>query len=426
MSALLLMLSRRFGAVFGTIVLGAFNDNYFKNALIILFTYRLSKEMGIDTPTLISMAAALFILPFFLCSGLAGELADAMPKHVLVRRLKVIEAVLMLFAALALLFGHPWALLVLLFLIGTQAAFFGPTKYAVLPQLLKSEELLLGNALVEGGTFLSILLGTLMGGMLILRPHGTEIVAATLVLIGLIGVWAAWRVPETTVANPGMKVSYNLLRSTWGMVRHALDNPHLVVPILGISWFWAIGATYLTQLPVFTKDVIGGNEMVVTLFNGVFTVGVALGSFLCPYVVSRFHARDLSPLALTGVLLFGLHLCWMGYHVNALKPDALLGMMAFLKASSDHVLITLDLFFVAFCGGLFIVPLYTQLQTQSSENERARTIASNNVVNALFIATASIIASVMFAQKLTVLHVLLLFTLLNVPVIAVVRRMAGR
>jgi acyl-[acyl-carrier-protein]-phospholipid O-acyltransferase/long-chain-fatty-acid--[acyl-carrier-protein] ligase len=304
-----------------------------------------------------------------------------------------------------------------------QAAFFGPTKYAILPQLVEPKELLLGNGLVEGATFLSILLGTLIGGVLILHPIGVEIVAATMVLVGLVGVYAAWQVPVTAIANPGMKVSYNIFKSTWKMVHHAFGNPHLIIPILGISWFWAIGATYLTQLPIFTKEILNGNEMVVTLFNGVFTVGVALGSFLCPYIINRLHARDLSPLALAGVFLFSLDLCWVGYHAHQLKPDALMGMWAFISASADHVRITIDLFLVALFGGIFIVPLYTQLQTQSDETERARTIASNNVVNAMFIASASVIASMMFTQGLTVLHVLLVFSLINIPIIAVVRRM---
>lgn len=422
MSVRSFVFSRRFGAVFACITLGAFNDNYFKNALIILLTYELAARMGVDIAVLISIAAAFFILPFFFCSGFAGELADAMPKHQLVRMLKVTEAALMIAAAGSLIIEQTWSLLVILFLIGMQAAFFGPTKYAILPQLLKREELLLGNGLVEGGTFMSILLGTLLGGVLILQPHGNLMVAASLIVVSLLGVWAAWKVPVTPTANPGMKVNYNIFKSTWRMVRHAFGNPALSVPILGISWFWAMGATYLTQLPVFTKDIINGNEMVVTLFNGVFTVGVALGSFLCPYIVHRFHARDLSPLALCGVLVFGLDLCWLGYHTERSHAEELIGMITFITASFDHIRITFDLFLMAFCGGIFIVPLYTQLQTQSSATERARTIASNNVVNALFISLASVLATILFAQKFTVLHVLLVFTLLNIPVIAILRR----
>lgn len=425
MSARTLLFSQRFGAIFACITLSAFNDNFFKNALVILLTYQLAAELGLDPAIMISMAAAFFILPFFLCSGLAGELADAMPKHKLARILKVTELVLMIAAVAALTVKLIYALLAILFLIGMQAAFFGPMKYAILPQLLRQEELLTGNGLVEGGTFLSILLGTLLGGALILQPQGMLIVAVTLIIISLVGVWAAWKVPITDVAHPEVKLNYNIFHSTLHMVRHAFHNPALVVPILGISWFWALGATYLTQLPVFTKEVIAGNEMVVTLFNGVFTVGVALGSFVCPSLAKFYEARRISQTALVGVLLFGLDLCWMGYHFGKPEADALIGVMSFLSSSFDHVRITLDFLLMAFCGGLFIVPLYTQLQTCSLERERARTIASNNVVNALFIATASGVASLFYSQKFSVLHVLLLFTLLNIPVIFVLRRMVS-
>ncbi len=411
--------------MYGCITLGAFNDNFFKNALLILLTFELAAQVHIDIELLITMAAAFFILPFFLFSGLAGELADAMPKHKLVRILKWTELVLMVMAAIGLIIEETYSLMAILFMIGMQAAFFGPTKYAILPQLIKREELLLGNGLVEGGTFLSILLGTLVGGVLILQPNGLYIVSAALIIIALLGLWAAYRVPPTEVSNPTLKVNYNVFQSTGRMVAHAFHNPHLVVPILGISWFWAIGATYLTQLPVFTKEVIGGNEMVVTLFNGVFTVGVALGSFICPYIARFFQARNISQVALTGVLLFGLDLCWMGYHVEKPEADALMGLIAYVTNSLANLRITLDLFLMAFCGGVFIVPLYTQLQTMSDELERARTIASNNVMNALFIASASIISTVMFAQKFTVLHVLVVFAVLNLPVILLLRRMIG-
>lgn len=425
MSVRNLLFGRRFGAIFACITLSAFNDNFYKNALVILLTYQLASQMGIDPAMMISMAAAFFILPFFLFSGLAGELADAMPKHKLVRILKVTELALMCAAAVALYVEGIYVLLAILFLIGMQAAFFGPTKYAILPQLLLPEELLTGNGLVEGGTFLSILLGTLVGGALILQPYGIPVTMATLVVIGLLGVWAAWQVPETDSAHPEIKLQYNVFKSTWNMVRHAFHNPALVVPILGISWFWVIGSTYLTQLPVFTKEVIGGNEMVVTLFNGTFTIGVALGSFLCPYIVQFFEARRVSQLALTGVFLFGLDLCYVGYHFPPPEADALIGLVSFVTSSFTHVRITLDFLLMAFCGGVFIVPLYTQLQTGSAPVERARTIASNNVINALFIATASGASSVFFAQKVGVLQVLFIFSLLNIPVIYMLRRMVS-
>ncbi len=424
MSFLTLIKSRRFGPIFTCIAFGAFNDNYYKNALIILTTYFLASKIGVDAGVLISIASASFILPFFLFSGLAGELADHMPKHRLVRILKLTELALVTLASIALLYQHAWALMVILFLLGTQAAFFGPTKYAILPELLSKGEILLGNGIVEAGTFLCILLGTLLGGLLVMRHHGIEMVAATLVLASLMGVIAAWLIPVTHVMKKEIKLNYNILQSTWGMVCQAITNRSLVVPILGISWFWAIGAIYLTQLPVFTKDVLGANERVVTLFNGLFTIGIALGSFACPFILKRLHARNVSPLALTGVCLFGLDLCWVGYHTAMPTQEALVGLIAYLSASFDHIRLAFDLLMMAFSGGIFIVPLYTQLQTQSAEHERARAIASNNVMNALFIALASIAAAVLFAEHFTVSHVLLIFSLLNIPMIVLLRRSA--
>jgi acyl-[acyl-carrier-protein]-phospholipid O-acyltransferase/long-chain-fatty-acid--[acyl-carrier-protein] ligase len=428
MQSLTLLLSRRFGTMFVAMALGAFNDNFYKNALIIITTYSLAAQMGIAAETLLSIASAAFILPFFLCSGLAGEIADRVPKYKLVRILKLTEFLLIVMAAGALMIQNPWALMVILFLLGMQAAFFGPVKYAILPELLKREELLQGNAIIEGGTFLSILLGTLIGGLLILQPGGPIIVAISLITASGIGLWAAYRVPVTDLCNPSLKLNYNIFLSTWRMVRHAFENRNLMYPILGISWFWAIGATYLTQLPVFTKEIIGADEKVVTLFNGVFTVGIALGSLCCPTLVKWLgkRARHLSALALTGVLGFGLDVCFIGHHSAPPAQDALLGIMAYLTASEHHIRLAIDLFFLAFCGGLFIVPLYTQLQSTSDESERARTIASNNVVNAFFIASASLTAAAMFAQTWTVLDVLFIFALLNVPVIATLTYSAYR
>lgn len=406
--------------MFTAMALGAFNDNFYKNALIIITTYSLAAQMGIEAATLLSIAGAAFIMPFFLCSGLAGEIADRIPKYQLVRALKITEFILILFASVALYFQHAWSLMTILFLLGVQAAFFGPVKYSILPELIKKEELLQGNAIIEAGTFLAILTGTLIGGLLILQPNGPLVVAASLVAASALGLWAAYRVPVTTVTKPELTINYNIFISTWRMVRHAFENRGLIYPILGISWFWAIGATYLTQLPVFTKEIIGADEKVVTLFNGIFTVGIALGSFFCPTAIKWFgrRAKYLSVLALTGVFAFGLDVCFIGHHAPTPLPDELVGIVEYLTASEHHLRLAIDLFLLAFCGGVFIVPLYTQLQTASDEHERARTIASNNVMNALFIATASILAAGMFGYGFTVLQVLFVIALFNIPVIA--------
>lgn len=405
--------------MFAAMALGAFNDNFYKNALIILVTYTLAKDMGINPATLISIASAMFILPFFIFSGLAGELADTMPKNKLVKILKVTELVLMVFAAIALVTKLSWLLLVVLFFIGMQAAFFSPAKYSILPELVKREHLLVANGITEAGTFICILTGTLLGGLMIMNQTGVELVAALLIIIGALGVSAANRVPETQVALPNHKLNYNVFKSTWGMVLHAFSDRKLMVAILGISWFWAIGSTFLGQLPVFTKEVLGGDEKVVTLFNGIFTVGIALGSFAAAWIIKKFGERNVSLWALVALCAFGLDVCWLGYHAPKPDPNELIGLVTYLTSRAHHIRLAVDLLLMAAAGGVFIVPLYTQLQMQSAEHERARAIASNNVINALFVAVTSLVASVLFANHFTVLQVMLLFTLLNLPVIAV-------
>lgn len=410
-----LLFTRRFGAMFSSMALGAFNDNFFKNALIVLITYRLAAETGQNAPLLISIASAAFIIPFFLFSGLAGNLADKLPKHRLVRILKFIEWLLYIGAGLALLSDHLWTMLVALFSLGTLSAFFGPVKYAILPELVKRNELLFATGLVEGGTYVSILIGTLLGALLVMQPNGAWIVACVLAVVGALGVVAAWRVPETKATSPNLKLKYNLVKSIWDMVRVALRDPIIFAAIMGISWFWSIGTTYLTQLPVFTKEIVGGNEQIVSLYMGIFTVGIAIGSFVCSRIARAVRSTLLAPLALLGVCLCGIDLCATGYRMDA--PSGELIGLADYFTDFAHFHLVFDLSLMAFCGGLFIVPLYTLLQTDSSDAERARVIASNNVVNALMIAIAALLAAGFYALQLTVLQVLLIFALLNVPVI---------
>lgn len=408
-----LLLARRFGWLFATMGLGAFNDNFYKNAIIILVTYVLAEQMHLSAEVLISVAAASFILPFFLFSGFAGMLADKFAKHRLIRMLKITELLIVLAAGAALLSHHGSAMMLLLFLLGTQAAFFGPVKYAVLPELLSEEELMTGNGLVEGGTFVAILLGTILGGLLILLPSGTAIVAGGMALVSLFGVAAAWKIPVTRPAVPALRIPRNPFASLYEMVRAVWQHPAVLRPIIGISWFWAIGAVYLTQIPVFTKEVVGGNAQVVTWFLALFSIGIAAGSVACQRIVTRFHPRHIASLALTGVCLFGLDLIWAGYHMT---PLPMVDVAHYLHGL-NHYRVTFDLFLMAFCGGIFTIPLYTNLLVASGTSERARAVASNNVMNALFITVASLLAAGLYGLHWSVCDVLLAFALANVPVI---------
>lgn len=395
--------------------LTAFNDNFYKNALTILIVYAFSNEMGIDPALLISAAAAAFILPFVLCSALAGQLADKYPKYKVVRVIKKFEMVLFLAAAIALYSDNPWLMMSVLFLLGLLAAFFGPTKYAILPELLKPEELLAGNGLVEAGTFLCILVGTLLGGLIILAPQGTHIVAVVLVVVGALGLWAAYHVPETVQHSPEVVPERNILASSWAMVRHARDDKRIFRSIIGISWFWAIGATYLTQIPIFTEKVVAGDEQVVTFFLALFSVGIAIGSVACHHLLHDEVTFEYAPYALFIMAFFGADVWWLAQHLP-LHGEGYINLAQFFEYTA-HWHLSIALLLMSMAGGVFIVPLYTSLQTFSDIKKRARTIASNNVINALFIALASLAAAGMYALEMGVSEVLVVMSLMNLLLI---------
>lgn len=410
-----LLFSRRLGPIFTVMALGAFNDNFYKNALIILTTYVLAAQLEMKAEILIAIASAVFIAPFFLFSGFAGMLADRYAKHRMVRVLKVTELLIVIGAGIALASHTPELMLGLLFLMGTQSAFFGPTKYAIIPELVPERELMASNGLIEAGTFVSILLGTVLGGLLVMQPGGIWIVGGILVVAAAIGLMGAWAVPLTMPAVPNLPIPRNPFASLWSMVAAVVQHPEVLRPIIGISWFWAIGALYLTQLPVYTKEVVGGNEQVVTLFFGLFTVGIAVGSLLCHSLTKRFPARHIAPLALLGVCVFGVDLVLSG---GKMVPHApLVGIDGYLT-SFVHYRATAGLFLMAVCGGIFTIPLYTRLQLASGGEQRARAIASNNVINAIFIAVASLLSAALYGFGWTVIDVLLAFALANLPVVA--------
>jgi MFS family permease len=403
--------------------LGAFNDNYYRNAFAILLTYQLANTLTMPLSVLINIATASFIIPYFFFSGIAGVIADNVAKHRLVRILKCAELALIGCAAIALISHHVSGMMIILVLLGTQAAFMGPVKYAILPELLRDDELLTGTGLLEGSTFVFILLGTSLGGLLILHTHGIAIVSASMLLMSVIGVIAAWAIPETKAALVRIPVPRNPITGLWSMIRVAFADRALSIPILGISWFWAIGAVFLTQMPLFTKEVLGGNEEVSTAFYAIFSVGVAVGSVMCSSISRHLSAHPLAILSLTLLCLFALDLCWIGYHATAAVP--LMNLNEYL-GSFSNIRIAVDLFMIAVCGGLFTVPLYLQLQTHSAPELRARTIASNNVMNAIFIATSSLVSAGLYAVGLNVMDVLLVFSLASLPLIAFMVRRASK
>ncbi|MBP9216921.1 MAG: MFS transporter, partial [Agitococcus sp.] len=273
-----LLKTKRFLPFFLTQFLGAFNDNVFKQSLIILLAFNAASMTTLSASTLANLCAGLFILPFFLFSATAGQLADKYEKTKLIKIIKGIEILIMLLAAIGFHFEQLWLLLTALFLMGTHSTAFGPIKYAILPQALTKNELIGGNALVEMGTSLAILFGAMLGGFLIaIKPEGKEFVSIAILIIAVIGFISCWRIPRAESANTELKINWNPITETWRNFLFIRQNRTILLSILAISWFWFYGATFLTQIPNYTKQVLGGDEHVVTFLLTIFSVGIAIG-----------------------------------------------------------------------------------------------------------------------------------------------------
>ncbi len=386
-----LMVARRFAPFFWTQFMGAFNDNIFKNALMLLIAFQAGQHLSVASDVVINLAAGLFILPFFLFSATAGQLADRMEKSRLIRRIKLLEIAIMVCAGLAFWNGSVMMLLGLLFLMGCQSAFFGPVKYSIMPDHLKSGEIVGGNALVEMGTFVAILLGTMCAGVLIQLSHGPRIIASVLVGVALVGWLASLQIPPAKVHASGLRVRWNLIRETLRTIGYARRERAVFLSILGISWFWLLGAAYLTQLPNFAKTVLAGDERVVTLLLTLFSIGVGAGSLLCERLSHKKVELGLVPLGSIGLSLFGIDLFW-ACHLPV--GDGLISLGQFMALDGSHRLM-LDFVMVGLFGGLYIVPLFALVQTRTRPQERARVIAANNIINALFMVLASAAGAVL-------------------------------
>ena len=393
-----LLCSRRFGPLFATQFLSAFNDNALRNALVLMIAYRADAAGQFSAQIMIPLAAGLFMLPFFLCSATAGQIADEEDKAWLIRLIKLIEIPVMLAAAGGILAGSAAVLLALLFAMGIQAAFFGPLKYAILPDLLGAEELLLGNALVEAGTFIAILFGTI-AGMLIATRHGSAAVAALIVTVALAAWGASWGIPRRTPAARREGSRWNVLATTARVIRQAVADPVPLRSMLGISWFWLAGAIYLSQFPSYVRFILGAEEAVVTLFLTLFSVGIATGSLLCNRLLGGKLGLRYVPWGALGIGLFSIDL-WLA-SPTAGASGGLAALGTFLR-DPVHWRILADLFAIAASGGIFVVPLYTLLQAATERAHRARVIAANNIVNAAAMVIASAATMLLSAAGISI------------------------
>lgn len=408
-----LLAKRRFLPLFITQFLGAFNDNLFKNALVVLITYMIADRLTIEPQILVTLTGCLLILPMLLFSAQAGSIADKFEKAKLTRIIKFVEIVLMFLAAIGFVTESPYFLMMVLFFMGLQSTFFGPIKYSILPQQLHKNELVAGNGLIEMGTFISILVGNILGAVFITLPFGLYIISAMILLVALMGFVSSCYIPKAAPPMPHLKLSLNFVKVTLEVVNFTRKTPTIFMCILGISWFWLLGFTFLAQFPNYAKNFVGGNEQVFVLFLAVFSIGIAIGSSLCNTLLKGEIKATFVPIAAFGLTFFTLDLCL----TTASEPLVTHGMMLlsvreFLQ-TLNHWRIISDMLLIAICGGVYIVPLYAILQDRSADSHKARVIASNNIVNSLFMTVAAIVAMLMLALKFTIPQIFLLIAIVN-------------
>ena len=410
-----LLKTRRFLPLFTTQFLGAFNDNLFRTAMVMLVIYGIYRDAEQEA-TFSAIAGGLFILPFFLRSALAGQLADAHDKARIIRIVKTVEIVIMLFGAAGLFLHNIPLLLVALTAMGIHSTFFGPIKYAILPQHLEKGEVLGGTGLVEAGTYIAILGGTILGGLLVLeRPDGTyhaEWAALAVLLVAAIGRVAGGFVPPAPPVDepeipgyPRRGMDWHIIRASVTLVNGTLHIPRLFLAILSISFFWAMGAVLAAQFPPLVKNVLSADQSVATLFLAVFSVGVAVGSVAINRLLAGQVAAKFAPASALMMGVFVLGLYWLSY--NWAPSPELVGIDTFLAYPLGWAVV-LDLFGVAVAGGMFVVPLYAFLTTTVPKSETARTVAANNIVNSGAMVGATVILAGLILLGVSVAETLFL------------------
>jgi len=404
-----LLRQRRFAPFFWTQFAGAANDNLFKFAFTVMVTYQLSVSWL--QPAMAGLViGALFILPFLLFSATAGQITDKIEKTRIIRFVKNLEIAIMLVAAAGFMAGNPVVLLACVFLMGLHSTLFGPVKFAYLPQALTERELTGGNGMVEMGTFVAILLGNVAGGLLVALPGvGHSAVAVACVALALAGRLVAQFIPNASATDPGLVVNWNPVTETWRNLKLAHGNLVVFRSLLGISWMWFFGAVFLSQFPSFAKEVLRGDEQVASLLLVVFSVGIGVGSLLCE-VLSRRHVEiGLVPLGAIGMSVFAIELYLATHHLPA---TAGIGLAAFLGHHA-YWRVMLDLFLLSLFAGLYSVPMYALIQMRSQPTHRARIIAANNILNALFMIASAVLAGALLSAGFTVPQIFLFTGIAN-------------
>ncbi|UOG18955.1 MFS transporter [Acinetobacter sp. PK01] len=392
-----LLSTRRFLPMFMTQFLGALNDNVYKQALLLVITYGWINQQSASVSTLNNLAALLFILPYFIFSATAGQIADKYERARLVRGIKILEIIIMLIGSAGFLLGHLWLLLLALFLMGTHSTFFGPIKYAILPEILKPNELMSGNALFQSGTSMAILIGMILGGAVISASDGNLLwISLTIVTIAILGYLSSRFILKQNVTTPDLEIDWNFFRTSFQTLKYAKSIPLIYLVLLGNSWYWFYGATYLTQIPQLTQQNLHASENVVSLLLTFFSVGIGIGSLLCRRIGGTEVNLKMVPIGAIGLTVFALYLAASLTFVPVRTGELLHLADVFQQGwSYYHVMLAVTLLGIS--GGFYIVPLYAMMQAYSPRSHRARVVAANNILNAVFMVSSAIFSIIILS-----------------------------
>ncbi len=405
-----LLVKKKFWPLFLTQFFGAFNDNIFKNALVIFIAFVAVKDSEY-AEILVTLVAFLFILPYFLFSALAGQIADKYNKAAVIRIVKIVEIIVMSFAGLAFYVENVAMLLFTLFLMGAQSTFFSPLKYGIIPELVKKDEVLPANGLVSASTFIAILLGTIIGGLLVLEENGLFYIIGLTIFCAIIGYFTSRSIFDQKSAD-NIEINYNIVRQSLIILKAARQKREIFLSIIGISWCWFLGSIFLSQFPNYAKNLLNANNEVVTLFLTMFSIGVAVGSFLCNRLLKGEVSAELAPFSLLFVTIFTLDLYFATLAYEPLTTEMFLGFDAFIVSIGSYR-IMFDMFMIAVFAGIYIVPLYSLIQAYSDDSNRARIIAALNIYDSSFMVISAIMAVSLFAFKFNSVEIFLVTGIIN-------------
>ena len=406
-----LLTQKRFGPFFCTQFLGAFNDNIFRNGLIILLTFKGIEVFGLNASQIANVAGALFILPYFLFSAIAGQIADKYEKSILIKSTKLLEIILMVTATFVLLTENYSFLLFILFLMGFQSSLFGPVKYAYIPQKLKLNELIGGNALVESGTYIAIILGLVVGGLAVsIGQENDYPLASLLLLMAILGYFFSCKIPNTEPTDPTLKINWNIFSEIKKIIGFSKEKDRIFLYIIGISWFWFYGSVITLQIPAYTINILMGDESLTTFLLATFAIGIGIGSLACERLSKNQIELGITPIGAIGLSLFTLDLYFFSSNLNIVTP---MNIKLFLSHLSNWRLI-LDLIMIGTFGGIFSVPFYAAIQEQAEKKFLSRIIAANNIINAIFMVSASLLAISILSLGVSIPEFFALISVLNI------------